>query len=206
MLESLAFVSYRRDDTAPFALALKSELEKRLATWKRSEVKSAWPRNPAASPSRKVYLVDRPGSVQTTVALGNIAIDRRSPDYLPMVVMNDIIGGGASSRLFLNLREEKGYTFNSYDKVKLYEVPVDFAVRQKVFELPASDATVYDSVNKDNGNAVVVALSEVVKGKREDMPKEQIDIMRSQLARQNAMAEYAAYQSKLVSDSKIRVY
>lgn len=111
--------------------------------------------------------------------------------------------GGADAK---TLSEEKGYTFNSYDKVKLYEVPVDFAVRQKVFELPASDATVYDSVNKDNGNAVVVALSEVVKGKREDMPKEQIDIMRSQLARQNAMAEYAAYQSKLVSDSKIKVY
>ena len=51
--------------------------------------------------SRKIYLVHRPDSVQTTVALGNIAIERRSPDYIPMVVMNHILGGGVAGRLFL---------------------------------------------------------------------------------------------------------
>lgn len=111
--------------------------------------------------------------------------------------------GGADAKA---LSEQKGYTFNEYKQVKLYEVPVDFKVRQAAFDLPASDETVYESVNKDNGNAVVVALHEVVKGKREDMPKEQLDILRSQLARQNAMAEYMAYQTRLVSDSKIKVY
>jgi zinc protease len=98
------------------AKELVAKLEKRLAGWKRSGVKSAWPHNPVAPPARRIYLVDRPNSVQTTVALGNIAIDRRSPDYLPMVVMNDIIGGGASARLFLNLREEKGYTYGVYSR------------------------------------------------------------------------------------------
>lgn len=95
---------------------LVARLEKQLATWKRSGFKSVWPRNPVAPSARKVYLVDRPNSVQTTLALGNIAMDRRSPDYLPMVVMNDIIGGGASARLFLNLREEKGYTYGVYSR------------------------------------------------------------------------------------------
>ena len=90
------------------------KLEKLLGGWKKSELRPIWPRDPQAASARKVYLVDRPNSVQTTVSLGNIAIDRRSPDYLPMVVMNDIIGGGASARLFLNLREEKGYTYGVY--------------------------------------------------------------------------------------------
>src|SRR5262245_64195467 len=72
------------------------------------------PPNPVPATSRKVYLVHRPNSVQTTVALGNIAIDRRSPDYIPMVVMNHILGGGVSGRLFLNLREGKGYTYGVY--------------------------------------------------------------------------------------------
>ncbi|HSQ13024.1 MAG TPA: pitrilysin family protein, partial [Candidatus Deferrimicrobium sp.] len=102
---------------------LIAKLEKRLAGWKKSEVKRSWPRAPVAASVRKVFLVDRPNSVQTTVSLGNIAIDRRSPDYLAMVVMNDVIGGGASSRLFLNLREEKGYTYGVYSDFSATRYP-----------------------------------------------------------------------------------
>ncbi|HET9550590.1 MAG TPA: insulinase family protein, partial [Candidatus Binatia bacterium] len=82
-----------------------------------------WPRNPTAATERKVFLVDRPNSVQTTLALGNIAIDRRNPDYPSMVVMNHVIGGGASSRLFLNLREEKGYTYGVYSDFSALRYP-----------------------------------------------------------------------------------
>jgi len=52
--------------------------------------------------------------VQTTLGMGNIAISRTSPDYPAMVVMNQVLGSGASSRLFLNLRENKGYTYGVY--------------------------------------------------------------------------------------------
>jgi predicted Zn-dependent peptidase len=55
--------------------------------------------------------------------LGNIAIDRRSPDYIPMLVMNHVIGGGASARLFLNLREEKGYTYGVYSDFSALRYP-----------------------------------------------------------------------------------
>ena len=96
------------------AKELIAKLEKRLGGWKKADAKQAWPRNPAPATARRVFLVNRPNSVQTTLALGNIAIDRRSPDYMAMVVMNHVIGGGASSRLFLNLREEKGYTYGVY--------------------------------------------------------------------------------------------
>jgi len=46
--------------------------------------------------------------------MGNIAIDRRDPDYPAMVVLNQIFGAGPQSRLFLNLRENKGYTYGVY--------------------------------------------------------------------------------------------
>jgi predicted Zn-dependent peptidase len=124
-LSQAALIKWHRERYAPQnailgiagdvrAKELLGKLEKQLAGWQKSEIKQVWPRNPVAATARKVLLVNRPNSVQTTVALGNIAIDRRSPDYLPMVVMNDVIGGGASSRLFLNLREEKGYTYGVY--------------------------------------------------------------------------------------------
>jgi predicted Zn-dependent peptidase len=102
---------------------LIAKLEKLLAGWKKTELKPILPRDALAAGARKVFLVHRPNSVQTTVALGNIAIDRRSPDYMPMVVMNDVIGGGASARLFLNLREEKGYTYGVYSDFTAVRYP-----------------------------------------------------------------------------------
>jgi zinc protease len=105
------------------AQELIPRLEKWFAGWQGSDVKQAWPSNPVAATSRKAYLVHRPNSVQTTVALGNIAIHRRSPDYIPMVVMNHILGGGSSGRLFLNLREEKGYTYGVYSNFSALRYP-----------------------------------------------------------------------------------
>jgi zinc protease len=76
--------------------------------------------NFATPPNRTVRtlsIVDRPGSAQSNIVLGNLAITRNSPDYFPMLVLNQIFGGGASSRLFMNLREEKGYTYGAYSSV-----------------------------------------------------------------------------------------
>jgi zinc protease len=105
------------------AAELFAKLEKMLAGWKPSGTKETWPRDPVAALARKVFLVDRPKSVQTTVVLGNIAIGRLSPDYLSMMVMNHVLGGGASGRLFLNLREEKGYTYGVYSDFTALRYP-----------------------------------------------------------------------------------
>lgn len=61
-----------------------------------------------------MYLVDRKGSVQTNLVVGALAIDRLSPDYDIVAVMNQIVGGGPTGRLFMNLREDKGYTYGAY--------------------------------------------------------------------------------------------
>jgi zinc protease len=104
------------------AAELIPKLEKLLAGWHAGEFKESWPRPPVAAAERRVLLVDRPNSVQTTVALGNIAIDRRSPDYFAMVVMNHVVGSG-TGRLFLNLREEKGYTYGVYSDFTALHYP-----------------------------------------------------------------------------------
>lgn len=65
----------------------------------------------------KIYLVDRPGSVQTNIVTGDYGARRVDPDYIPLYVMNRVLGGGPQARLFLNLREEKGYTYGAYSGV-----------------------------------------------------------------------------------------
>jgi predicted Zn-dependent peptidase len=62
----------------------------------------------------KIALVDRPHSVQTNILAGDFAVRRADPDFIPLTVMNRVLGGGASARLFLNLREKHGYTYGAY--------------------------------------------------------------------------------------------
>jgi zinc protease len=102
---------------------LLPKLERWLAHWQGARDDRAMPANPVPVSARKVYLVDRPNSVQTTLTVGNIALDRRSEDFIPMVVMNDLLGGGAAGRLFINLREEKGYTYGAYSSFTAVEYP-----------------------------------------------------------------------------------
>lgn len=66
---------------------------------------------------RRVYLVDRPGSEQADFRIGALTVKRSSPDYFPLLVANSILGAGAGSRLFLNIRERKGYAYDVYSSV-----------------------------------------------------------------------------------------
>ncbi|MCS6951636.1 MAG: pitrilysin family protein [Bryobacterales bacterium] len=70
------------------------------------------PRFPA--PRRALILVDRGGSVQADVRVGQLAVNRKHPDYFPLVVASTLLGGGASSRLFLNLREKRGFAYDAH--------------------------------------------------------------------------------------------
>ena len=94
-----------------------AKLEKAFASWKPGEVpKTEIPK--AAEPgTAKIYLIDRPGSVQTNLSAGVLTIERTDPDYFALEMMNQVVGGGPSARLFMNLREDKGYTYGAYSNV-----------------------------------------------------------------------------------------
>jgi zinc protease len=99
------------------AETLIPKLRQWLAEWQRSKVPVKFPPGPPPASKEKIFLIDRPGSVQTTLLMGNLAIDRTNPDYPALVVLNEVLGAGSASRLFLNLREEKGYTYGVYSNL-----------------------------------------------------------------------------------------
>lgn len=65
-------------------------------------------------PRRSITLIDRPGSVQADVRIGRLAVTRHHPDYFPLLVANAILGGGASARLFMNIREKQGFAYDAH--------------------------------------------------------------------------------------------
>ena len=100
-----------------------AKLKEWFAGWQKTNYKEMLPPNPSPIITGRIHLIDRPNSVQSTITMGNIAIDRRHPDYVPLVVMNGVVGGGAAARLFLNLREEKGYTYGVYSSFTALKYP-----------------------------------------------------------------------------------
>jgi zinc protease len=64
----------------------------------------------------RIYLVHRPGSVQSVVAVGHLGIAAENPDFFPIQVMNRVLGGGSDARLFQILREERGWTYGAYSQ------------------------------------------------------------------------------------------
>jgi zinc protease len=68
---------------------------------------------PPHASRQTVVVVDRPEAAQTELRLGHVGIDRRDPDYLPLLVMNTLLGGKFTSRINLNLRERHGVTYGA---------------------------------------------------------------------------------------------
>jgi predicted Zn-dependent peptidase len=91
---------------------MMAQVEKIFGSWASGPVEAA--QDPALPEvqARRVYLVHLPGSVQTQILIGNRAITRKHPDWLKLTLANSIYGGAFNSRLVMNIREQKGYTYS----------------------------------------------------------------------------------------------
>ena len=98
--------------------AVKKQVTHLFKGWKGSVVKGE--SFPAAqnAPSLEINFVDMPNAVQSEVSVDfTTEIKKTDADYFPVILANNILGGGGQARLFLNLREDKGYTYGSYSSL-----------------------------------------------------------------------------------------
>jgi predicted Zn-dependent peptidase len=120
-----------------------AKLEKALGGWKGGPVEAISLPMDAPIARKKVYLVSRPGSVQTDLTLANRAIARTNADYIACMVMNQVLGSGPAARLFRIIREEKGYTYGVSSSFAATKVSAHFtssmSVRTEVTEPALAD-------------------------------------------------------------------
>ena len=93
------------------------QVENLFSAWQPGNVAGDVFPAPPVRTSRAAYIVDRPGSAQANIVIANAGMTRTSDDYFPMLLMHTVLGANASSRLFMNLREEKGYTYGAYSSL-----------------------------------------------------------------------------------------
>src|ERR1700683_3669967 len=85
----------------------------RFGSWQRKDAPAS-PKVDPPAPKRQIVLVDRPGSVQADIHVGRLAPTRLTSDFFPMAVGNNILGGGASSRMFTDIRERDGFAYDAH--------------------------------------------------------------------------------------------
>ena len=97
------------------AAAVEAAVRKAFAGWQGAPNATAAKPNPFSA--RGIHIVDRPGAPQTTILLGMPTIDPSHPDYVAMVVTNNLLGGAFMSRITRNIREDKGYTYSPFSQI-----------------------------------------------------------------------------------------
>jgi predicted Zn-dependent peptidase len=108
------------------------EIEEQFGSWKSQQIPAATSSDAPVRKGRSLTIVDRPGSAQANIVLASMAFKRDHPDYFAATVMNQILGAGASSRVFMNLREEKGYTYGAYTRLDAKRSAGDFEATAEV--------------------------------------------------------------------------
>ena len=92
---------------------IQPKLEKLFAGWKPGDIPKKNLAKVTLPEKSTVYLVDRPGSQQSLILAGNVAPPKNNPDEIPIVAMNDILGGDFGARINMNLREDKHWSYGA---------------------------------------------------------------------------------------------
>lgn len=97
---------------------VKALTERHFMSWTKAVPPSFSYTSPKNVPNTQINFVDMPNAVQSEIAVQKVVqLKMKDADYIPVLVANQILGGGFNGRLFLNLREDKGYTYGSYSSV-----------------------------------------------------------------------------------------
>jgi predicted Zn-dependent peptidase len=83
-------------------------------------------------PAAPLAIVDRPGAAQSEIRIGQVGVPRLTPDYAALLVLNMVLGGQFVSRLNLNLREDKGFTYGVRSGFEFRRAPGPFVVQTAV--------------------------------------------------------------------------
>ncbi len=169
---------------------LKAKLERTFASWKPGETPTKNVATVKPNSQKRVYLLDRPGAEQSYVLAGQLIAPKRNDAEIPFQLFNDAFGGAFVSRINMNLREDKHWSYGSFsfpidargqrmwmvmapvqtDKTKESLSEVVRELRQVVNDRPLSGAEIADAKDRniktlagrwETGNAVINALGEI---------------------------------------------
>ncbi|MFC2164869.1 M16 family metallopeptidase [Acidobacteriota bacterium] len=101
-------------------------------TWASKDIEPISIPSPQPNQKVKICLVDFPGEKDALVYIGNTILLEKSEDYFPLTVLNQVIGGSPHSRLFMNLRESKGFAYYAFSSLDLFKKCALITITERV--------------------------------------------------------------------------
>lgn len=165
---------------------LEEKLNKYLSDW-HSPKQISEPKFPLKEETLSVYLIHKKDSVQSEIRVGHLSAKRDNEEFFAKHLLNLILGGQFSSRINLNLRENKGYTYGAHSRFNYYKHSAQFEVSTSVG-------------SENTGNAIGEILKELTNIKKGVTDKE-LDFARSSLIRRypGNFETYGQISANLVS-------
>jgi zinc protease len=102
---------------------------------------------PPAPPATRLALVHRPGAAQSELRVGHVAASRNTPDYPALLLLNVVLGGQFVSRINMNLREDKGFTYGARTSFDFRRGPGPFQLQVSV-HTAATDAAIREALRE----------------------------------------------------------
>jgi len=109
-----------------------------LNTWPAREMERPLLPSPQANAEDRFCFVDLPQAKDATLFIGNLISPLAEPDYFPLAVLNQVLGGTPFSRLFMNLREAKEYAYSAFSRLELFRSCGYYAVTAAVIPSASS--------------------------------------------------------------------
>ena len=129
---------------------MRDRLEARFGRWEGNGGRPEPPLLTERIPGKGVTLIDRPGSPQAELRIGGIGAACRTADLYAIHVSNAVLGGLFNSRINMNLREEKGWTYGARTHFRLRRAPGPFVARAAV-ETPVTVAAFEEMLSEIRG-------------------------------------------------------
>ncbi len=150
--------------------AIKKQIKTYFGSWEVGEVPAPTYETPTAPESNVVALVNRSSAVQSNINI-TFPVDLKigSEDQIKARVMNQILGGSGSAKLFNNLREDKGYTYGSYSSLSADELVGRFNASAEVR-------------NEVTDSAIVQMLYELEQMKNGNVSEEELELAKNSIA------------------------
>jgi zinc protease len=145
---------------------IRPKLERLFAGWKPGEVPAKNIATVSGQPRPVVYLVDRPGSLQSLVIAGHVAPPKANPEEVTIEALNRVLGGDFGSRVNMNLREDKHWSYGAYTFFR-------DARGQRPF-------VAYAPVQTDKTKEAVIELDKELRGIVKGRPIEPAELSRAQ--------------------------
>ena len=137
---------------------------------------------PPVPEKASLHFVDVPGAKQSVINIGYLSLTRDHPDFYKAEVANYMLGGTASARLFMVLREEKGFTYGAYSSFD----------GQKSY----GTFSAYSAVRSDATLESVQLFKDIMLDYRAGVPQETVDFTKGSLLKMNAL-RFETLQAKL---------